>query len=217
MTIGTLAITLAWVPFADPEQLAMLGTVALIIMGYSGFRLCVALGYLPAGLSRTIVSEHASTGQADAARSRTLTVSRVRQQHRLVSRSWLEFTASGKTRWLPVYFDPILPTLTKSSAECSVRAVYLDGHRLYPSGRLRDSEPPGRLIDNPVRPDPDALGRDKFSRRLLLDAQSAVAAPFAALLWVYIAGGGPPAFAAAMVIAAVTATWLSAVRGSDPS
>lgn len=201
VTIGTLAITLAWVPFADPEQNAMLGTLTLIVLGYSGFRIAMAYGYVPNGI----------TGEVHA------DVRRVRQQHRLESRSWLEFGVDGRNRWLPVYFDPELVRSAQAAGELSGRAVCFDGLRLYPAGRVRDSEPDGRLVDNPSRPDPAAGTRTGTGRRLLFDAQSAVAAPFAALLWVYVAGGGIPAFAAATIIAAALATWLAAIRGSDPS
>ncbi|WP_458687330.1 hypothetical protein [Nocardia tengchongensis] len=204
MTIGTLAITIAWVPFADPEQVAMLVTLAAIILGYTGFRFAVALGYLPAGLPR---------GGA----GREVVVRRVRQQHRLVSRSWLEFAVGGENRWLPVYFEPVLVTMTQESAEISGRGVAVGGRRMYPSGRVRDSEPVGRLVDNPTRTDPTALSRTGFGRRLVLDAQSAVVGPFAGLLWVYVAGGGIGAFAVGTIVAAAAATWLCAVRGSDPS
>ncbi|MGW2664166.1 hypothetical protein ACWCW7_24660 [Nocardia tengchongensis] len=204
VTIGTLAITIAWVPFADPEQVAMLGTVAAIILGYTGFRFAVALGLLPAGLR----------GGSD---EREVAVRRVRQQHRLESRAWLEFAAGGKSWWLPVYFDTALVTLTPTTAEIGRRAVAVDGRRMYPAGRVRDSEPVGRLIDNPERADPEAIGRTGVGRRVLLDAQGAVVGPFAGLLWVYVAGGGVGAFVAATIVGAATATWLSAVRGSDPS
>ncbi|MFD7843468.1 hypothetical protein ACFV4K_11115 [Nocardia sp. NPDC059764] len=200
VTIGTLAITIAWVPIADPEQVAMLIAVAAVILGYTGFRFAVAVGYLPAGV-----------------RGREVAVRRVRQQHRLVSRSWLEFTVNGRNRWLPVYFEPGLVTLTPQLAEIDVRTMSIDGRRVYPSGRVRDSEPVGRLVDNPERADPEAIGRTGVGRRVLLDAQSAVVGPFAGLLWVYVAGGGVVAFVAATVVGAATATWLSAVRGSDPS
>ncbi|MEU1206503.1 hypothetical protein [Nocardia sp. NPDC005825] len=202
MTIGTLAITIAWVPFADPEQVAMLIAVAAVVVGYTGFRFAVAVGLLPSGLPRG---------------SREAVVRRVRQQHRLVSRSWLEMTVDGRNRWLPVYFEPALVLLTQENAEIGGRAVAVGGRRVYPSGRLRDSEPVGRLVDNPARPDPAALGRTGFGRRVVLDAQSAVVGPFAGLLWVYVDGGGIGAFAGATVVAAGAATWLSAVRGSDPS
>ncbi|MEV6770972.1 hypothetical protein AB0N05_20355 [Nocardia sp. NPDC051030] len=212
VTIGALAICFAWAPFGDSEQVGLIGAVALVILGYSAFRLAIALGYLPSGIpGQTRKGEH----------GREVAVRRVRQQHRLVSRSWLEFTIGGRTRWLPVYFDPAFVALTQSSAELSGRAAYIDGRRVYPSGRLRDSEPVGRLIDNPARPDPQATAiatqAASLGRRLLLDAQSAIVAPFAGLLWVYVAGGGPTAFGGATVIAAAAATWLAAIRGSDPS
>ena len=83
------------------------------------------------------------------------------------------------------------------------------------------SEPAGRLIDNPSRPDPDGPVRARVAarpvRRLVLDAQFAVAAPFVGALWVYVAGGGVPAFTGATCVAAAVAVWLAAVRGSDPS
>ncbi|GAB2525321.1 hypothetical protein GCM10027167_30750 [Nocardia heshunensis] len=203
VTFGTLAIILVGIPLADAEQVAALGTVGLIILGYTGFRFAVAAGYLPTGLP--------------GGEPREAAVRRVRQQHRLLSRSWLECTVTGKPVWLPVYFDPILVTFTQETAEISGRTVSVDGVRLYPAGRVRDSEPVGNLVDNPARPDPEALGRTGIGRRLLLDAQSAIAAPFIGLLWVYTAGGGVPGFVGATVVAAAASIWLSAVRGSDPS
>lgn len=204
-TLGALAICLAWAPFADLEQLSMLGAVVLVILCYSAFRLAVASGVLP---------WHTPEPRRAPCR-------RIRQQHRLVSRSWLEFTTDGVTRWMPVYFDPALVTLTDSVAEFDSGAVTLGELRLYPSGPVRDREPIGRLHDNPSRPDPDgpdhAAASARLGRRVLLDAQFAVAAPFAALLWVYVAGGGFPAFAGAATVAAGAAVWSAAIRGSDPS
>ncbi|WP_308646007.1 hypothetical protein [Nocardia cyriacigeorgica] len=205
VTFGALAVITAWAPFADVDQLSALAAVAVGVVGYSGVRVARALGWLGSGIG---------------ARER-LAVKRVRQQHRLVSRSWLEFTQGRRTRWLPVYFDPTLITLTESTAELGERSIRVNEVRLFPSGRVRDTEPPGRLIDNPSRPAPDSDTQARAAssplRRLLLDAQSVVAAPFAGLFWIYIDGGGIPAFTAATCVAAVTATWLSAIRGSDPS
>ncbi|WP_040744594.1 hypothetical protein [Nocardia transvalensis] len=198
-------ICFAWAPFADLEQLSMLATVALIVVGYTVVRLAVAVGRLPV--------RGVAPGIADC--------TRVRQQHRLLSRSWLEFEMEGRSRWLPVYFDPALVTLPASTATLGDGTVRVGTLRLYPSGPLRDSEPPGRLIDNPTRPDPDgpahAARSARFGRRLLLDAQFAVAAPFAALFWVYVAGGGAPAFVGAATVSAGVAVWFAAIRGSDPS
>ncbi len=209
-TLGALAICLAWAPFADTEQLAMLAAVALVILCYTAFRLAVAFGVLPWHTT--------APGQTAA---HTITIRRLRQQHRLLSRSWLEFTVDDVTHWLPVYFDPTLVTLTESTVEFGSGTVELGTSRLYPSGPLRDTEPIGRLHENPSRPDPDgpahAAAAARPTRHLLLDAQFAVAAPFAALLWVYVAGGGFPAFVAALTVAAGAAVWFGAIRGSDPS
>ncbi|WP_330233887.1 hypothetical protein OHA40_16345 [Nocardia sp. NBC_00508] len=206
VTIGALAVCAAWAPFGTLDQLAAIATVALGVIAYTGYRLGVAFGLLPFRRSGS---------------PRTVRVTRVRQQHRLVSRSWLQIAGTGRPRWLPVYFDPTLITLTETEADLSDRTIHSADRRLYPSGRLRDVEPPGRLIDNPSRPDPDAPAHaakaTRLRRRLLLDAQSTVAAPFAALLWVYIDGGSLPTFLAATTIAAATTVWLSAIRGSDPT
>ncbi|RDI48423.1 hypothetical protein [Nocardia mexicana] len=204
-TFGALAICLAWAPFADLEQASMLAAVAVIVLGYTAFRLAVAFGKLPVrGLA-----------------AGTVECRRVRQQHRLLSRSWLELEADGRKRWLPVYFDPALVTLSVSTPRMGNGAIRIDELRLYPTGPLRDSEPTGKLIDNPARPNPDgaahAARSARFVHRLVLDAQFAVAAPFAALLWVYVAGGGFPAFVGAVTVAAGVATWFAAIRGSDPS
>ncbi|QIS08074.1 hypothetical protein [Nocardia arthritidis] len=200
VTIGVLAVCAAWVPFADSDQGAGLATVAVLVLGYSVFRFATALGYLTNGL----------TGATGVAK-------RVRQQHRLDSRSWLELSVDGRNLWLPVYFEPALLTMTETTATLDGRAPCVGELRVYPSGRVRSSEPPGRLIDNPSRPDPNAPGTLRISRRLLFDAQSAVAAPFAGLLWVYVAGGGLAAFLGATCVAAAAALWFAAIRGSDPS
>jgi hypothetical protein len=197
VTFGALAVCAAWAPFGTLDQVAGIVAVALGIAGYTGYRLAVAFGVLPSWRSGT---------------ARSVRVTRVRQQHRLVSRSWLQVEGTGRPRWLPVYFDPALVTLTETEGELTDRTMHVGGRRCYPSGRL---------LDNPSRPDPDAVTIvakvTRRSRRLLLDAQSTVAAPIAALLWVYIDGGGFPAFVAALTIAAACSIWLSAIRGSDPS
>ncbi|MEV0249892.1 hypothetical protein AB0H76_25050 [Nocardia sp. NPDC050712] len=221
--MGALAVCAAWAPFATVNQLAALAALGLVVFGYTAFQLAIAHGALPTGLPNAPTAD----------------VKRIRQEHRLLSRSWLEFTISAatpnhpqsspapsaadapRTYWLPVHFDPALLSLTESGVTLAGRAIQLGEVRLYPSGRARTTEPPGRLIDNPSRPDPEsatlAVTSTRVTRRLLLDAQSAVAAPFAALLWVYIDGGGLPAFAGAFCVAFAAAVWLAAIRGSDPS
>ncbi|WP_433626513.1 hypothetical protein [Nocardia sp. CA-120079] len=252
ITIGALVVCLAWAPFGDLDQVAALATVAVGILGYTGFQLGRASGKLSNGLAdigrrrdnRTDTSRgegnarpHRDTphnvgahfdaggGSSDTGSSahttRTVEMKRVRQQHRLVSRSWLEINENYRTRWLPIFFDPALLAIAETEAEVTDRSVDTATLHFYPSGKARSSEPPGRLIDNPSLPDPDAanLATDsaRVRRRLLLDAQSTVAAPFVALMWVYIAAGGFMAFVAATSVAAATAIWLAAIRGSDPS
>ncbi|MEV0356020.1 hypothetical protein AB0H71_08140 [Nocardia sp. NPDC050697] len=197
--MGALAVCAAWAPFADPDQLGGVAAVALGVLGYSGVQLAFALGWIGGGVP--------------AGRVR-----RVRQQHRLVSRSWIEIApaAGGRPVWVPVHFDPALLTLVEQDVPAGAAPRVRSG-RLFPSGPVRQAEPPGQLVDNPSRPDPDAAARGRVGRRLVLDAQSAVAAPFAALFWVYIAGGGLAVFTAACSVAAVAALWLAAIRGSDPS
>lgn len=231
VTIGALVVCLAWAPFADVDQLAGLATVGLGILGYTGFQLAMALGLLSNGLASTNRSTAERPNSSDSGHpgsegpnigaARTVEIKRVRQQHRLVSRSWLELNENYRTRWLPVFFEPALLGMTETEAEVTGRSVDTATIHFYPSGKARTSEPPGRLIDNPSRPDPDApvLAADsaRLRRRLLLDAQSTVAAPFVALMWVYVAAGGFVAFLAATSVAAATAIWLAAIRGSDPS
>ena len=89
-TVAALLACLAAAPFADLEQLSMLAAVAALLVGYSAVRFAVALG----ALRMRPVAPDIAPGIADCRR--------VRQQHRLLSRSWLELDADGRTRWLPV-------------------------------------------------------------------------------------------------------------------
>lgn len=208
VTAAALVVCAAVPPFGDADQRAGSAAVAVVVLGYSAIRLATAFGRLPHGVPDEL---------------RDAPVRRLRQQHRLVSRSWLEFGGPGQPDrcWLPVYFSPELVGLTESEARVDDRHIEVDGLRVFAAGRARDTEPPGRLLDNPVRPAPDAEQRartaNRLSRRLLLDAQPAVAAPIAALLWVYLDGGGFDAFVGAVCVAAAAAIWLTAIRGSDPS
>ncbi|MDO3647572.1 hypothetical protein [Nocardia mangyaensis] len=196
VTSGTLVVVAAWVPFADLDQVSGLAVVALAVLGYTAWQLGIAFGVLPVGL-----------GAVGVVRGR-----RVRQQHRLVSRSWLEV---GTGEWVPVFYAPELSTFVPSEVSVGGGAIVSDGLRLFPSGRVRTTEPPGKLIDNPTRAtEPPVFG---IGRRLILDLQSAIGAPFVGLLWVYVMDGGLGAFVAATTVGAATFTWLSAIRGSDPS
>lgn len=199
VTSGALAVVAAWVPFADLDQLSALAVVAVAILVFTAYQLGLALGVLPTGL----VAAGAVRGK------------RVRQQHRLVSRSWLEITSGDRMVWQPVFYAPALSTLTPTDLELTGTAITSGDERFYPSGRVRTTEPPGKLVDNPSRPaDPPVFG---IGRRLLLDTQSAVGAPVMGLLWVYVVHDGIGGFVGATTVAAATFTWLSAIRGSDPS
>ncbi|PQP25198.1 hypothetical protein [Rhodococcus opacus] len=201
MVCGAFAVV------ADADQLSALVVVAATVLGVTGYTWFAAT-------------------RSGSEPGRPGTVHRVRQQHRLTSRSWIEVREEPGSLWIPVFFDPVLITLPTPTAATvhgvgRRRVVVWVGRRLLPSGRARRSEPAGRLIDNPSRPDPDGPLRARVAarpvRRLVLDAQFAVAAPFVGALWVYVAGGGVPAFAGATCVAAAVAVWLAAVRGSDPS
>jgi len=199
VTSGTVAVLAALVPFADLDQLSALAVVVLVILAVTTYQLGLALGVLPTGL--------VATG--------TVGGRRVRQQHRLVSRSWLEITSGDRMVWQPVFYEPSLSTLTPTELELTGRRIRTGELRFYPSGRVRNTEPAGKLVDNPSRAsEVPAYG---IARRLVLDVQPAVAAPIVGLLWVYVMAGGIPAFAGATLAAAATFTWFSAIRGSDPS
>ncbi|MEV0435901.1 hypothetical protein [Nocardia sp. NPDC050413] len=190
-------------PFADLDQVSALAVVALGVLGYTGSQMALAFGVLPSGVAARRDGRGVATGR------------RVRQQHRLVSRSFLEISVGERTVWQPVFYEPALSTLTPTELSIAPRSIHAGPTRFLPSGRARTTEPPGKLVDNPTRPaDPPAFTP---TRRLILDAQSTVAAPFAGFLWVYVMNGGLPAFIGATTVAAATATWLSAIRGSDPS
>ncbi|WP_336084738.1 hypothetical protein [Nocardia sp. SSK8] len=199
VTSGALVVIAAWVPFADLDQLSALAVVAVAILVFTAYQLGLAAGVLPTGL----VAQGTVRGK------------RVRQQHRLVSRSWLEITSGDRMVWQPVFYTPALSTLTPTDLELTAASISAGELRFYPSGRVRTTEPTGKLVDNPSRPaDPPSFGP---GRRLLLDTQFAVGAPVVGLLWVYVADGGTGAFVGATTVAATTFTWLSAIRGSDPS
>ncbi|MGY0502548.1 hypothetical protein ACWZHB_29005 [Nocardia sp. FBN12] len=199
VTSGTLAVIAGWVPFADLDQVSALAVVGLAVLAYTAYQLGLAFGVFPSGL--------VATG--------TVRGRRVRQQYRLVSRSWLEISSGDRMVWQPVFYEPVLSALTPTDLELTGRAIHHGDARFYPSGRVRTTEPTGKLVDNPSRPtDPPVFG---IARRLILDVQPAIGAPLVGLLWVYVMSGGLGAFVAATTVAAAAFTWLSAIRGSDPS
>ncbi|WP_128645881.1 hypothetical protein [Rhodococcus sp. BS-15] len=168
-----------------------------------------------------------------AARSATgsttqTTVRRVRFQHRMRSRGYLEVQEKGARAWYPVYFHTgLLAIVPDADARMSKsvlgrRAFVVEpGILALPSGRRRASLPPGAPLDAPCLNDSDLLTRSarfgSLRRRIMLDAPAAVAGPIIGLLWLIVDGGGFAEFVAVSVLAAVTALWWSAIGGSDPS
>jgi hypothetical protein len=188
-------------------HLAVLALLALVVLGV--------------GLQRIL-----TRARLHRSAPRLLRVRRVRQQHRLLSRSWIEVVGSTPAQRFPVYFDPALVTLA-SPAEVAVhgagalRALRVDGRWVYPSGRVRSAEPKGRLIDNPSRPDTGSQERAVRSaplrRQLQVDGVLLAPAPFVGIFWVLLDGGGAPVWLGATLVTAALALWAAAVQGSDPS
>ena len=161
---------------------------------------------------------------------RPMQVRRVRVQSGLLTRSWLELDSpapdSTSQRWIPVHFDPVLVTLP---APTSVQlhgdpqldrlaAADVDGIWLHPSGPVRSTEPPGRRIDSPSRPDTrQTAATPGWRRQLRTDAGLLTPAPIVGLLWVFLDGGGGVTWACATALTATVALWWAALRGSDPT
>lgn len=151
---------------------------------------------------------------------------RVRVQHGLLTRSWLE--VESPPRWIPVHFDPVLLTMP-APAPVQVSgdperhrlvAAQVDGRWLYPSGPVRAREPRGRRIDSPATPDIDALAGvtvPGWGRQLRADAALLTPAPMIGLLWTFLDGGGILTWACATALSASMGLWWAAVHGSDPT
>ncbi|GAA4422071.1 hypothetical protein GCM10023148_23180 [Actinokineospora soli] len=152
-----------------------------------------------------------------------LAVRRVRVQRGLLTRSYLE-TESTPRRWIPVHFDPALltlPTPTTVEAHGNPRkhrlvAVRTGDTVLYPSGRVRPTEPPGRRTDNATTPDP-VERPPGLSRQLRVDAPATLTSPLVGLFWSSIDSSGFPGWLGATAVTAVVALWLWSIRSSDPS
>lgn len=201
LTVAVVVVCLAWLPVADAVEAAALAVVVVGVVGETLYRLIPPVRAEPP--------------------MQPVTLRRVRAQRGLMSQSWLELDGLevDGTGWLPVYFDPALVAMpSPTHGHAGPRTVQWSDHRFYGCGRARSREPRGRLIDNPTRPDADRAAEvSGMGRRLLLDAQFAVAAPLLGLLWVYLAGGGVGAFVGATCVGAIVALWRAAVHGSDPS
>ncbi|NMH97090.1 hypothetical protein [Pseudonocardia acidicola] len=191
------------------STVALIAAIMIVVVGAGGWQL----------VSRRRAADR--PGHRAAAR-------RMRVQSGLSTRSYLE-TESAPQRWIPVHFDPVLVGLASPTTVLlhgdplrdRLVVASVDGHVLWPSGPVRTSEPRGRRIDNPSRPDDTAAERAdrlaRLSRQLRADLPLVVPAPFVGLLWVYVAGDGFLAWLSTSVLFAVLALWWAALRGSDPS
>jgi hypothetical protein len=166
-----------------------------------------------------VLSRHRLLGQP----AHEVSARRVRVQSGLLTRSWLELDTPP--RWVPVHFDPVLDvipapasmTLHGEPRRRRLVAATVDGTWLHPSGPVRTTEPRGRRIDSPARPDLDAVRATGWARQLRADAVLLTPAPVVGLLWVFLDGGGLLTWAAATALACALALWWAALHGSDPS
>ncbi|HEY0808051.1 MAG TPA: DUF3592 domain-containing protein [Pseudonocardiaceae bacterium] len=153
---------------------------------------------------------------------RDLVVRRISMRRGLMARTWLE---TDDQRWIPVYFDPAvlsLPAPTTVQARGNrLIAVEIPGATLYPSGRARRAEPPGRRTDSPAQPDTYTAARAataaRWRHQLRVDAALLVPAPLIGLLWTYLDDSGLTGWLGATAITAAATLWWAALRGSDPS
>jgi hypothetical protein len=222
--VPTSPTTVAYDP-ADPTRVVLPGSPPVVSGDRATTHLAVlvllVVVVLGVGLQRIL-----TRARLRRSAPRLLRVRRVRQQHRLLSRSWIEVVGTTPVQRFPVYFDPVLVTLA-APAEVAVhgtgalRALQVDGGWVYPSGRVRTAEPKGRLIDNPSRPDTGARERAARSaplrRQLQVDGVLLAPAPFVGIFWVLLDGGGVPVWLGATLVTAALALWAAAVQGSDPS
>ncbi len=158
-----------------------------------------------------------------------MNVRRVRVQSGLMTRSWLELDSpapdSTTQRWIPVHFDPVLVTLPAPTTvqvhgdprRRGLAAAEVDGVWLDPSGPIRTTEPRGRRIDSPTRPDPDARHDTSWRQQLRADSVLLTPTPVVGLLWVYLDGGGLATWMYATAMAATLALWWAALHGTDPT
>jgi hypothetical protein len=155
-------------------------------------------------------------------------VRRVRMQSGLLTRSWLELDSPppGSTaQWIPVHFDPVLVTMPAPTPvqlhgglrRRGLAAAEIDGVWLDPSGPVRTTEPAGRRIDSPARPDAQAPANTGWRRQLRVDAVLIAPAPVVGLLWVFLDGGGVLTWVCATTFTATLALWSASLRGSDPT
>lgn len=151
-------------------------------------------------------------------------VRRVRMQSGLLTRSWLELDSPA--RWIPVHVDPVLGTLPAPATVAlhgdprrdRLVAASVGGVWLHPSGPVRSTEPRGRRIDSPSRPDPrQTAATPGWRRQLRADAALLTPAPIVGLLWTFLDTGTLFTWTYTTALTATVAIWWSALHGTDPT
>lgn len=159
---------------------------------------------------------------------RSVSVRRVRFEHRMRSRGYLETNRDGRREWWPVYFHtgllsiaPDAPATMTTQRGGRAAFVVEPGVLVVPAGRMTRKQPPGTPFDAPRLNDDDLRSRaarfGSLRRRIVMDSPATVAGPVIGILWVLASGGGIGAFLATTLLAATAAVWASAITGSDPS
>ncbi len=151
----------------------------------------------------------------------TVTATHLVVRRGLLVRSWLELGTPRGLRWLPVHWAPEVDRLVADTriqvhgdpTQDSLLLPVLAGQQVWPSGRMRRSEPRGEVRQAGVDPTAADVG---MTRQLRADGVAAVLAPVLGVLWAYVDGSGPAGFVVATALAATVLLWLPQVLGSDP-
>jgi len=160
--------------------------------------------------------------QATRRPAHELTIRRISMRRGLMARTWLE---TDDNQWIPVHFEPAVLTLPAPTAVRAhgkrLVAIEVPGATLYPSGRTRRTEPPGRRTDSPTEPDAYTATRAttaaRWRQQLRVDSALLVPTPLVGVLWAYLDNGGLTGWLGATAITSAAALWWAATRGSDPS
>ncbi len=155
-------------------------------------------------------------------RTTEVTVTHLVVRRGLLVRSWLELVTPRGVRWLPVYWAPEVAHLQPDTralvhgdpAADKLVLPVLAGQQVWPSGRLRRSEPRGEVRQAGTAPEAGDVG---LGRQLRGDGVAVVLAPVLGLLWAYVDGSGAAGFGIATALAATVLLWAPQYLGSDPS
>lgn len=162
----------------------------------------------------------------------TLPVSYARSRLGIVRRSWLVVEEQGRTWWVPVHWEPVLPGLRAGTpvtvhgrpSRDRVVVVDVDGTEVWQAGRRREKPPRGD-ITRVGTPETDAepaqavrvAAAVPLARQFRSDSGLLAAAPILGLLWAYVDGSGRGGWVAASVVAAAVLVWLPTVAAADPT